>query len=101
MKRIEVKLSLPAVAPLLDVIKDLVSGLKRSLAVTPSLEDLDVEFRNSWTGDLLDAQRQDLNTLLALFDEDFFTEGIVAFDPGNAEAILRSCAAVRLRLRAR
>ena len=37
--------------------------------------------------------------LLALFDDEFFAEGIVAFDEENAEPIVRACAAVRLRLR--
>jgi hypothetical protein len=37
--------------------------------------------------------------LLALFDDNFFTEGVVAFDETNAEVIVRACAAVRLRLR--
>lgn len=101
MKRVEITLSLPVVRPLLEVVKELIGSLKRSLAVTPSLPDIDAEFRDAWTGELLAAQRQDLNTLLALFGEDFFTEGVVAFDPNNAEGILRACAAVRLRLRTR
>ena len=42
-----------------------------------------------------------MQTLLALFDGEFFTEGVVAFDEDNAEVILRACAAVRLRLRER
>lgn len=37
--------------------------------------------------------------LLGLFDDEFFSEGVVAFDEGNAEVIVRACAAVRLRLR--
>jgi hypothetical protein len=41
----------------------------------------------------------DVKALLALFDDEFFAEGIVAFDEDNAEPIVRACAAVRLRLR--
>ena len=34
-----------------------------------------------------------------MFNDEFFSEGVVAFDEENAEAIVRACAAVRLRLR--
>lgn len=99
MKRIEVKLSLPVVAPLLDVIRQLADGLGQKLAAPQDLGDIDQEFRDAWVGDLLDGQSKDVKALLALFDDEFFTEGIVAFDEDNAEPIVRACAAVRLRLR--
>ena len=99
MKRIEVKLSLPVVAPLLDVIRDLADGLQKRLAAPAALNDLDDEFRADWEGELLSSQKNDVQTLLALFDDEFFTEGVVAFDEENAETILRASAAVRLRLR--
>jgi hypothetical protein len=101
MKRIEVKLSLPVVAPLLDVIRDLAEGLRKHLAAPLALTDLDDEFRDAWVGELLSSQTDDVHTLLSLFGDDFFTEGVVAFDEENAEIILRACAAVRLRLRER
>jgi hypothetical protein len=99
MKRIEVKLALPIVAPLLDVIKELAEGLRKNLAAPLELHDIDPEFRESWVGELLSAQNDDVHTLLALFNDEFFTEGVVAFDEDNAEPIVRACAAVRLRLR--
>jgi hypothetical protein len=101
MKRIEVKLALPIVAPLLDVIKELADGLKQNLAAPLALTDLDPEFSDAWTGELLSAQNDDVHTLLALFNDDFFHEGVVAFDEDNAESIARACAAIRLRLRER
>ena len=101
MKRIEVKLSLPVVAPLLDVVRELAAGLGKSLAAPLGLTDLDDEFKATWADELLTAQGEDVQTLLALFDDEFFTEGVVAFDEDNAEPILRACAAVRLRLRER
>jgi len=100
-KRIEVRLSLPVVAPLLDVIRELSGELRRSLAATPALPGLDADFRDAWVGELLEGQGEDLRLLLALFDGEFFSEGIVAFDEDNAEPILRACTAVRLRLRDR
>ena len=99
MKRIEVKLALTVVAPLLDVSRDLVGDLRTNLAAPPALNDLDADFRNAWSAELLTAQNADLQTLLALFDDDFFSEGVVAFDESNAEVIVRACAAIRLRLR--
>lgn len=99
MKRIEVKLSLPIVAPLLDVIKQLAGGLGQKLAAPQELGDIETEFRDAWVGELLQSQTADVAVLLALFDEEFFSEGVVAFDEENAEPIVRACAAVRLRLR--
>ena len=89
MKRIEVKLSLPVVAPLLDVIRELGDGLRERLAAPLTLTDLDEEFRDAWVAELLVAQSGDVELLLALFDGEFFTEGVVAFDEENAEMIVR------------
>jgi hypothetical protein len=99
MKRIEVKLALPVVAPLLDVIRELADGLRKNLAAPLALTDLDADFHESWVGELLSAQNDDVHMLLSLFDEEFFREGVVAFDEENAECIVRACAAIRLRLR--
>lgn len=100
MKRIEVKLALPVVAPLLDVVKDLSGGLHESLAAPLGLPDLDPEFRDEWNAELLATQSSDIETLLGLFNEEFFREGVIALDEANAEPIVRACAALRLRLRA-
>ena len=99
MKRIEVKLALPVVAPLLDVIKQLGDSLQRDLAAPLQVKDIDSEFHDAWSDELLRGQNDEVRTLLALFDDEFFSEGVVAFDENNAEVILRASAAVRLRLR--
>ena len=99
MKRIEVKLSLPVVAPLLDVIKTAADTLQGSLAAPLGVQDIDPEFREAWTDDLLKSQNDELGALLALFDKEFFSTGTVSFDEENAEVIVRACAALRLRLR--
>lgn len=101
MKRIEVKLSLPVVAPLLDVIKAVADTLQGELAAPLAMNDLDTEVKEPWESDLIAAQNADLRTLLALFDNDFFGAGVVAFDEDNADAIARACSSVRLRLRAK
>ena len=101
MEPFEIALSLPVVAPLLDVVKELADGLKHTLAAPPSLPDNDPVFRDLWTRELQDGQNEDITALLALFNEEFFTEGVVALGPGNAESIARACSAIRLRLRER
>jgi hypothetical protein len=99
MKRIEVKLALPVVAPLLDVIKQLGDSLETRLAAPLNVKDIDSDFHDVWADELLTLQYDEVRILLALFDDEFFSEGVVAFDEKNAEVILRACAAVRLRLR--
>ncbi|MCE2863252.1 MAG: hypothetical protein RIR76_1139 [Verrucomicrobiota bacterium] len=99
MKRVEVKLAVPIVAPLLDVIREQAPGLREVSAGVTGLPDADDELREAWADELLAGQRGEVDALLALFGEEFFREGVVAFDGDNAEVILRACAAVRLRLR--
>lgn len=101
MKRIEVKLSLTVVAPLLDVIKSAADTLKDRLAVPVTLDDVDLELRSEWREELVTEQTEEINTLLSLFDSDFFATGVVGFDESNAIVIVRACSAVRLRLRER
>jgi len=101
MKRIEVKLSLGVVAPLLDVIKSAADSMDQELAAPQPLDGIDADLRDTWYDELVAAQNGDVHTLLALFNSDFFSSGTVSFDEDNADAILRACAAVRLRLRTR
>jgi hypothetical protein len=101
MKRIEVKLSLEVVAPLLDVIKATADSLEDELAAPNALQDLEPELRGTWRDELLLSQNEEVKQLLGLFDAEFFTTGVVAFDAANAEPIVRACAAIRLRLRER
>jgi hypothetical protein len=99
MKRVEVKLAVPIVAPLLDVIREQAAALREGPAAPIGLLDADPDLRDAWNDELLQGQRSEVDALLGLFGEEFFREGIVAFDADNAEVILRACAAVRLRLR--
>ena len=101
MKRVEVKLNLEAVAPLLDVIKDAADDLRPTLAINPVVPDEDEDFSNEWKKELLEGQNNDLGAFLSLFGAEFFISGMVPLDASNREAILRACSAVRLRLRAK
>ncbi|MBA4137657.1 MAG: hypothetical protein C0518_10105 [Opitutus sp.] len=99
MKRVEVKLNLDAVAPLLDVIKGAADKLEPRLAIEPQVPEHDAEFADEWKRELLAAQKTDLGVMLGLFGSEFFSDGVIALDPTNSEAILRASAAIRLKLR--
>lgn len=99
MKRVEVKLNLDAVAPLLDVMKAVADELEPRLAVEPHVPDHDADFADEWRRELLAGQKSDLDVLLGLFGSEFFSTGVIALDPVNAEPILRGAAAIRLKLR--
>lgn len=99
MKRVEVRLNLEAVAPLLDVIKGAADDLKPRLAVRQQAPEAEGDFADEWNRELLQAQNADVDALLALFGSEFFAGGVIALDPTNAETILRAGAAIRLRLR--
>jgi hypothetical protein len=99
MNRIEVALSLPIVAPLLDVIKGLTGDLRSAPALAESDSTGDAELSQLLNAELLDCQKQDLDVLLSLFGEEFFAEGKIYLDAENAEPVTRACSAVRLRLR--
>lgn len=99
MKRVEVKLSLPVVAPLLDVIKSISDRLQDRLAAPLGDMAVDEEMRTAWSDELRTSQNGDVERLLLLFDSEFFSSGMIAFDEENAESIVRACAAVRLQMR--
>ena len=101
MKRVEVRLNLEAVAPLLDVIKSAADELRPRLAISPPIPDREAVFTDVWRGELLAAQTADIEVLLALFGAEFFALGSIALEPANCEAVLRASAALRLHLRAR
>ncbi len=100
MKRIEVRLSLSVVAPLLDAVKAVADNLENSLAAPLEMGAVDSDLREFWRDELLGSQNSDIARLLALFDKEFFANGVVIFDEENADPVMRACAAVRLRLRA-
>jgi hypothetical protein len=101
MKRVEVKLNLEAVAPLLDVIKDATDDLQPALAITLHVPENDAELADGWRQELLQGQNSDIAVFLGLFGSEFFLTGILPLDATNSEPILRTCSAVRLRLRAK
>jgi len=99
-KLIVVTLSLPVVAPLLDVIKAAADRMSGTTVAPSALVDLDPEMRAEWSAELLAAQNDEVKEFLALFDEEFFANGRISFKADNAEPMIRACASVRLSLRA-
>jgi hypothetical protein len=73
--------------------------LAENLAAPLAMTDLDPEFTRDWTAELQAGQSADVQVLMSLFDEKFFSDSVIALDASNAEPVVRACAAVRLRLR--
>ena len=96
MKRVEVKLDLTNVAPLLDVMKACSDALRRRLALPLRIPELDSESLEQWQVELIESQNGDIDVLLNLFDREFFREETVVFDEANAEAVVRACSALKL-----
>lgn len=99
MNRIEVRLSLQVVAPLLDAVKAAADSMGTSLAAPLEMGAVDDDMHEVWHDELLRNQNGDVAKLLALFGSEFFAHGVVVFDENNAEPVLRACTAIRLRLR--
>ncbi len=98
MKRVEIKLNISAVAPLLDVIKEAADDLRGSLAIRATFPENDEEFNETWTTELLAGQNSDVRELLGLFGSEFFAEGSIAIDSRNSDSLLRGCSALRIRI---
>ncbi len=98
MKRVEIKLNISAVAPLLDIIKQAADDLRGQLAIRTSFPEQDEEFNETWTAELLAGQNSDVRELLGLFGSDFFAEGSIAIDSHNSDSLLRGCSALRIQI---
>ncbi len=98
MKRVEVKLDLTNVAPLLDVLKEASDALANRLALPLIKAGLDEESEDQWKSELVTSQNADIDVLLKLFNREFFREEVVAFDEENADAVVRACSALKLYL---
>jgi hypothetical protein len=100
MKKVEIKLSQPIVAPLLDFVKPIAEDLRDELVFPPSFPDVDPEFQEAWKEELIEAQGADSSAFMALFDRDFFETGNIVINESNANGVLRGTAAIRHKLRA-
>ncbi len=99
MKRIDVKLSLPVVAPLIDLLRRVAQGLEGRLSSPLRIEDLDEDLHEIWRDELIQSQGAEIQQLLGIFDDDFFVSGVVRIDQDHADPIVRATASLRLELR--
>lgn len=102
MKRIEIKLDVAAVAPLLDLVRAEAGELKTHLAVRmpPLADDGDSDMDAMCRESLLASQNAGVAALLSLFDAEFLETGVVRIDARTGGEIIRACSALRLQLRA-
>jgi len=98
MKQVEIRLNISAVAPLLDVIKLAADDLRTTLAIQTNFPQEDAEFTETWKQELMAAQNSDVRELLGLFGSEFFADGAISINSENCESLLRSCAALRIRI---
>ena len=98
MKRVEVRLDLTNVAPLLDVLKSASDALRTRLALPLRVPELDADSLEQWQAELVESQNGDIDVLLNLFNRDFFSEETVVFDEANAEAVVRAWSGLKLYL---
>lgn len=99
MRRIDIKLSLPVVAPLIDLMRESSVALRGSLASPFAIDSLDNDMREIWSEDLLQSQNLEIKKLLDLFDSEFFSSGILRVDEEHSDGVMRATSALRLQLR--
>ncbi len=99
MRSIEVTLNVGAVAPLLDFIKPILSRLETETAFAADMAEADRELESVWRDGLIHTQMTDCKILVGLFDREFLDSGKIELNDGNADQVLRSAAAIRLKLR--
>lgn len=101
MKTIEIKLSVDAVAPLLDLMREIADELKTTPCLRPDIvQNSAKELGDFWHNELIAGQTDDCQKFLSMFGSEFFAEGRIQITPDKSEPILRASAAIRLRLRA-
>ena len=74
-------LSLPVVAPLLDVMKSIADSLQGRLAVAIDHVEIDADMKDVWSAELLGVQNEGIHRLLAMFDREFFESGVAYLKP--------------------
>lgn len=99
MRSIEVTLNVGVVAPLLDFIKPVLVRLEGETAFAADMAEADRELESVWRDGLIHTQVSDCKTLVGLFGREFLDSGKIELNDGNADAVLRAAAAIRLKLR--
>ena len=99
MRSIEVTLNVDVVAPLLDFIQPVLRLLESEPAFAADMAQADCELESVWRDGLIQTQVADCKCLVGLFGREFLDSGRIELNDGNADAVLRAAAAIRLKLR--
>ena len=99
MSPIEIRLDPKLVSSLLDTIQPVLDQLREELASPALLPEDDEMMESFWKSDLLESQRQEIDLVANLFGDEFLDTGRVVIEVEDMDRILRSCSAIRLRLR--
>ncbi len=99
MSRIELRLKLELVAPLLDFIKPVLDLLETEAALALPVIDDDDELEDIWRDGLINTQIEDRGFLMDLFGAPFLETGHLNVDLDDADRILRAASAIRLKVR--
>jgi len=78
------------------MVTDKLSG---SLAIDTQLSDMDPDLQEIWVASLKNSLREDCEFLENCFRTAQRKEGIIHLDEETADAIIRACSAVRLKMR--
>jgi hypothetical protein len=101
MNRLEFRLDIQSVLPLLEHVKPLMKDLANELATPNAPPDEDELMSDFWSKDLLTSQRKDIASIAELFDDEFLNTGSATVEEEDADLVLRGCSAMRLKLRER
>ncbi|MDQ8205567.1 hypothetical protein [Pelagicoccus sp. SDUM812003] len=99
MSPIEIRLDPKLVETLLETISPVLEQLENELAAPVVLPEEDEVLEDFWKNDLLKSQREELTVISRLFDESFMETGRALIQPDEMDRVIRSCSAIRLRLR--
>lgn len=99
MKQIEIRLDPSLVESLLKTIQPVLDTLKDELAVPAEFPDDDEMLEDFWKSDLLNSQREELEVISNLFDDEFMLSGRALIAAGEMDKVIRACSAIRLKLR--
>lgn len=99
MRQIEIRLDPAVVESLLKAIRPVMTQLESELATPAEFPDDDELLEDFWKSDLLSSQRQELEVIRNLFDDEFLLSGRALISEKEMDLVIRACAAIRLKLR--
>lgn len=103
MRRLEVRLALPLVGPIVERLLPLTEQLEHEVAnpgTRQALYTTVLSDDGAWMlSHIMGSQRGDMAAWRAMFGDEFFREGQIVVTDETAESILRATAALRLMLR--